>query len=263
MECSAILAIGILAEVEMPPCCIISLVVIGIVVAIGIGLGISASNAVEKARQAYATCLQHLKQDPNNPDLREKTLQLGRAYSKKLNNSKIFDEVVLMNDINAACARATVGQYDVGRVEVTNPTALSGQSVAQEIDKLKQLFLAGVITAEEFERGKTLFLGAPPDKAGTAVELLQNLDMLRKQGVLSQSEFNMKKWEILSERLIPGKKQAARLRPESSEEPSAPAPTEKRSVLLCPTCNERFKVPSVPPGSPFSCPACGQKICIR
>lgn len=265
MEYSDILAIGIIGSASgdgTPPCCIFFLVFLVLAVAIGIGFAISQSRALERARQAYATSLQQLKQDPNNPDLRQRTLQLGRAYANMVKNPKIFDEVALMNDINAACAHATVGQFEVARVEVTNPVALSGQGVAQEIEKLKQLFLAGVITAEEFERGKTLFLGAPPDKAGTAIELLQNLDMLRKQGVLSQSEFNMKKWEILSERLIPGKMQAARIQPESSEQPSASAPIEKR-VVLCPVCKERIRVPSVPPGSPFSCPACGQKIRTR
>ena len=117
----------------------------------------------------------------------------------------MFDEVAIMNDINAACARATVGQNTVGKVEVTNLMAVSGKSVAQEIERLGQLLIAGVITGEEFERGKTLFLGAPPDKAASAVELLQNLDALKKKGVLSESEFNVKKWEILSERLIPRK----------------------------------------------------------
>jgi len=71
--------------------------------------------------------------------------------------------------------------------------AVSGQSGAQEIEKLGQLLIAGVITGEEFARGKTLLLGAPPDKAATAVKLLQNLDIMRKEVTLSPSEFNMKK----------------------------------------------------------------------
>lgn len=234
MECSAILAIGIIAaesEGGTPPCCIFAVVILLIILAAAIGLVIQLSRAEESARQAYAGGLQQLKKDPNNPDLREKALQLGRVYSLKVNNSNRVNEVTIQNDINAACARATVGQFEVGKVEITNSVALGGQSVAEEIEKLKHLFLAGVITAEEFERGKTLFLGAPPDKAGAAIELLQNLDLLRKQGVLSQSEFNMKKWDILSERLIPGKMQAARIQPESSEQPSAPAPL--RSAWYC------------------------------
>ena len=167
-----------------------------LLVIFGTPILILANVAKQKAKQkkAYGDALQRLKQDPNNPDLREKALQLGRLYFPS--------EPMLMNDINAACA---------GRVEVTNPHALSGKSVAQQIEELKQLFLAGVITAEEFERGKTLFLGAPPDKASAAVKLLSHLDDLRKQGVLSESEFRMKKWDILSERLLPGKGEASKL----------------------------------------------------
>ena len=76
-----------------------------------------ARRAKEKARRDYLTCLRYLEQDPNNPDLRKKTLELGWAYSDLMRDSQghtTFDEVALMNDINAACAGATVGRKDVG-----------------------------------------------------------------------------------------------------------------------------------------------------
>lgn len=183
------------------------MIVIGVIV-LFVAIEVAKGYAQQQAKTAYESFLRKLKNDPNNPDLRETTLQLGRRYSNLMRDNKghtIFDEVALMNDINAACARATVGVNSVAKVEVTNPMAVSGKSVAQEIEKLGQLLIAGVITGEEFERGKSLFLGAPPDKAASAVELLQKLDALKKNGVLSESEFNVKKWEILSERLIPGK----------------------------------------------------------
>ena len=162
----------------------------------------------QKQKRAYQNAVQKLKKDPNNPDLRANALQLGRLYSESIKGqtgAEQFNEVTMMNDINAACAGAVV------KVEVTNAFAVSGKSVAQEIEKLGQLFLAGVVTAEEFERGKALFLGAPPDKVTSAVELLQSLYDLKKKGVLSESEFKMKKWEILSERQLPGRGQAAKL----------------------------------------------------
>ncbi len=168
----------------------------------------------QKAKRRYDKSLQRLQQAPNNPGRRVETLQLGREYARLAKDSKgrsTFNEMAIANDLSAACARATTGEDSVAKVEVTNPGALSQESAAQEIEKLGQLFLTGVITAEEFERGKTLFLGAPPDKAASAVELLQSLDALKKQGILSQSEFNMKKWEILSERLLPGKGHPAKL----------------------------------------------------
>ncbi|MBI2441562.1 MAG: SHOCT domain-containing protein [Lentisphaerae bacterium] len=233
------------------------------IVVIAIAIAVGKVQAKAKAKKAYKDSLRKLKQDPNNPDLRERTLQLGRHYSQMMRDSKghtLFDEVALMNDINAACARATVGQNAVGKVEVTNPLAVSGKSAAQEIEKLGQLFLAGVITAEEFERGKTLFLGAPPDKAATAVELLQNLDALKKKGVLSESEFNAKKWEILSERLIPGRLKAARLQPQTSSPHSVPAPVEKQVRVECPTCAKLMMIPSASSGFRYSCPHCKQAI---
>jgi len=160
----------------------------------------------EDTRAKYRASLEKLKHDPNNPNLRQATLALGRIYSEAMRDSKgrtIFDEIALKNDIDAACAGATTGRGGVFKVEVTNTNQLFGESVAQEIERLGQLFLRGVITADEFERGKTMFLGTPPNKAAAAVELLSNLQKLKEQGVLSESEFNSKKWEILSERLLP------------------------------------------------------------
>jgi hypothetical protein len=68
------------------------------------------SNAkLSKLNNAKKSCidsLKDLKKDPANSDLRQKTLALGRAYSNLARDSKgqtIFDEVALLNDLNAAC----------------------------------------------------------------------------------------------------------------------------------------------------------------
>jgi hypothetical protein len=168
----------------------------------------TAAKAKNTKKKAYLKALQDLRKHPNDPDLRDKVLMLGRRCFGQIiypDSHARFDEVALMNDINAACARATIGEDKVLKVEITNPQALSSKSIAQQIEELKELHARGVITSEEFERGKGLFLGAPPDKAAAAIKLLQNLDDLKKQGVISDSEFRMKKWDILSERLIPKK----------------------------------------------------------
>lgn len=236
------------------------------VVVIAIAIAVGKAQRKARAKKAYEGSLAKLKREPNDPDLRAKALQLGRHYSNLLRDSKgrtMFDEVAIMNDINAACARATLGHNSVGKVEVTNPMAVSGKSVGQEIEKLGQLLVAGVITGEEFERGKALFLGAPPDKAASAVELLQNLDALKKKGVLSESEFNVKKWEILSERLIPGKMQAAKLRPQASKPSPAPARVEEQVVVSCPSCGKPMTIPQAASGSRFACPHCQQAVEIE
>jgi hypothetical protein len=59
------------------------------------------------AKKNYEDTLKALKREPANANLRQKALELGRAYSNLMRDQKgntIFDEVALMNDINAACA---------------------------------------------------------------------------------------------------------------------------------------------------------------
>jgi hypothetical protein len=239
------------------------ILIVIIILVLALVIAIAGCNFKAQVRKAYEDALLKLKKDPNNPDLRESALKLGRTYADLARGSdgrSIFDEVALMNDINAACARATIGHNSVAKVEVTNAFAVSGGSVAQEIERLGQLLISGVITGEEFERGKTLFLGAPPDKAASAIELLQNLDVLKKKGVLSESEFNMKKWEILSERLIPGKLQAARLT-KASTIPPPPEPSFSNELQIqCPSCQNSIMLDFAAVGSKVACPQCNQHI---
>jgi hypothetical protein len=77
-------------------------------------------------------------------------------------------------------------------------SVLQSGGVAEEIERLSALASDGVITPEEFERGKQLFLGSPPDKAQETIRLLQQLHDLHRSGVLSESEFNLKKWDLLA-----------------------------------------------------------------
>lgn len=79
---------------------------------------------------------------------------------------------------------------------------VSAPNIAEEIQKLAELHSKSIITQEEFERGKSLFLGASKDKAHQTLEALVNLHQLMKQKVISESEYNVKKWELLSGKLI-------------------------------------------------------------
>jgi hypothetical protein len=76
----------------------------------------------------------------------------------------------------------------------------AGSSVSEEIQKLSELAADGVISPEEFTRAKELFLGKAPDARAEAIGLLQNLHGLYRSKVISESEFNTKKWEVLSRR---------------------------------------------------------------
>jgi len=81
-----------------------------------IALVVSHENGKEKARKkvretlenaqaAFHASLAQLKSRPGSADLRQETLRLGRVYSNLTRNQQgvtVFDEVALMNDINAA-----------------------------------------------------------------------------------------------------------------------------------------------------------------
>lgn len=71
-------------------------------------------------------------------------------------------------------------------------------NLSQEIEQLNRLMEDGLISKDEFARAKELFLGKPKDDRDNVVKLLRNLYVLYKTDVLSESEFNMKKWDILS-----------------------------------------------------------------
>ena len=93
-------------------------------------------------------------------------------------------------------AEPFVAALEASLARRTVATATGG--VADEISKLGELAGRGVITHEEFERGKELFLGRAPEEAADKIGLLRELHSLHERGVLSESEFNMKKWEILA-----------------------------------------------------------------
>jgi hypothetical protein len=69
--------------------------------------------------------------------------------------------------------------------------------IAAQIEELGNLCKKGEITLAEFERGKALFLGSPPDIAAQTLNVLEGLHKLKTSGALSESEYNIKKWELL------------------------------------------------------------------
>ncbi len=71
-------------------------------------------------------------------------------------------------------------------------------TLADELGRLADLRAQGAISESDWERAKDLFLGKRPDAREQAIEQLRQLYALHRSGVLSESEFNMKKWDILS-----------------------------------------------------------------
>ena len=123
-----------------------------LLIGIAIWAYISSANAAarEATRQAYLTSLNDLKANPTDADLKQQTLALGRAYSnltRDKNGNTLFDEVALMNDINAACAAAAVGDRYPN-------SSLPGLSIEERLEKLSALRVGGLIDDADFARRK-------------------------------------------------------------------------------------------------------------
>ena len=117
------------------------------VTALIVWLLIMNSNASAKrlrdALAAYQSSLARLKETPNDADLKQRTLALGRTYANLTRNRKgvtIFDEVALANDIDAACAGA-------GRQNVPP----RGPSVEERLKKLDELKTKRLVTGDEYQ----------------------------------------------------------------------------------------------------------------
>ena len=144
-------------------------------------------NAACLHREAkYQQALSLLQHNPGNLTFRNQVRDLGKWLAQNYNDK--YSEQSLTNDLMVCLS----GHGDGG----------GGSSVAAEIQKLSILNSKGLISQEEFERGKALFLGSPPDKAKKTLEALGSLYRLMKQGALSEAEFNMKKWDLLSGKLM-------------------------------------------------------------
>ena len=148
--------------------------------------------------EQYEQILERIKNNPNDGNLRLEARRIGKWLTSHLPQK--YTEQSLTNDLIAVIGGNPDGT-GVVKVEITNPEKLQPVDVAEQVEKLGQLFLKGVITAEEFERGKALFLGSPPDVAGKTMETLNDLYRLQQKGALSESEYNIKKWDLLSGKL--------------------------------------------------------------
>ena len=137
---------------------IIFFVIILVLVIIGVYYHFKVENKkVEEAGKYYRSIeadyfnsLTALKKHPNNPELREQTLAKGRAYSALTRQHHgqgksvtIFDEIALMNDINAACAAATIAQPKV-KTEMKN-------TIEQRLEELSELRGKSLISQQEYE----------------------------------------------------------------------------------------------------------------
>jgi hypothetical protein len=100
-----------------------------------------------------------------------------------------------------AAGKAFAGKLK--EVVAEKDTSSGHTSIADEIHKLAQLANEGILSEDEWNRAKDHLIGTSPSQVDEAAKLLRQLHALLVQGVLSESEFNLKKWDVLSQRLIP------------------------------------------------------------
>ena len=120
-----------------------------------------------KAKAEYQASLAQLRANPANASLRQRTLTLGRNYSALTRNNKgvtIFDEMALMNDINAAC----------GGTAVLSNTLVSPNPYAH------------VATAV-------------PITSAPVEDRLARLTKMRQQELISDAEYQSKRQQLLDE----------------------------------------------------------------
>ena len=117
-------------------------IILGAVIAILVVVG--KNSAIKTAKQQYDSSLAALRAKPNDPSLRQAALNCGRNYANLTRNQKgvtVFDEVALMNDINAACAAAGV---------VPQVVAISPISIEERLKTVEGLRDKGVLSDDEF-----------------------------------------------------------------------------------------------------------------
>jgi hypothetical protein len=135
-----------------------AIVIVVLIVIAGVAIGLldlagqaEKQRTIMAAKRAYGESLELLKTSPANPGIRQQTLQIGRGYSNLSRDSKgvaIFDEVALLNDINAVCAATAVA---IG----TTPQRTTSDKLAE----LKELLTKGLISQSEHSELRSQLLG--------------------------------------------------------------------------------------------------------
>lgn len=129
---------------------LLGLIGIGLIIWILVALAKEKRGHLAATQAAYERSLARLKEDPSNPDLKQKTLSLGRVYSNLTRENKgvtIYDEVALSNDISAACAAVYVP-----------PSNAVTTSPEDRLAKLADLRSRGLVSEEEYQAQRSRIL---------------------------------------------------------------------------------------------------------
>jgi hypothetical protein len=187
---------------------LLGLIGIGLIIWILIALAREKREHLAATKAAYERSLARLKEDPTNPELKQRTLVLGRTYSNLTRNKKgiaVYDEGALSNDISAACAAVSVPSSSaVTSFPEDHLSQLSPYGGSVGLNPLESLFFS-------IEGGDTSGLkreSVPPviettptikEKPSTTETRLQELKSLSDQQLITEEEYQRKRAEILKE----------------------------------------------------------------
>ncbi|HYC77368.1 MAG TPA: SHOCT domain-containing protein [Planctomycetota bacterium] len=136
------------------------LVVVAAIILTGfVYVGFSIAGRMERAESIYREALEALRRRPHDAALRTRALDLGRRawrLSRPYGARPGFDEVALMNDINAACAAQTPGVGVVGAPSAAPPPShvRPRGSVEDRLRDLRRLVDSRLITEADYEARK-------------------------------------------------------------------------------------------------------------
>lgn len=99
----------------------------------------------------YQNALAALKANPTSADLRQRALSIGRAYSflTRQSNITIYDEMAVMNDIEAATAGAGAG---------ATASAPDRETIEARLARLNSLRDKGLVTDQEWNERRQKIL---------------------------------------------------------------------------------------------------------
>jgi len=122
---------------------LLGLIIMGFMIWVLIELRKEKREHLAATQAAYEHNLARLKEDPTNPELKRRTVTLGRAYSSLTRNKQgvaVYDEVALSNDISSACAAVSVP-----------PSSAATSSPEDRLSKLSDLRSRGLVSEEEYQ----------------------------------------------------------------------------------------------------------------
>jgi hypothetical protein len=130
---------------------------IGIAIVFGFLMAAEQRKGIAFAKGLYEENLNLLKTSPADPQLRQQALASGRRYAERLRNGGgvgLFDEVALMNDLNAASAGANMIATAISPSETT----LQKHDVCAKFSQLNQLRESQLISEDEFHSMRAVLL---------------------------------------------------------------------------------------------------------